>query len=285
MHNVFMPTRQTERCAFAVTIFDLILLVMEKEYTKHLPAAALAVFKDKLKQLESDFDLYLHISQHTQSDFMNALAVQDKKHIVTPLAAKNTYQPYPFPKTPSANEYVFYAGGFDPRKNMDRALEAFAILQSRYANNPAIRSTDLLIACHMDEASEIRMLNRARQLRLDGKVRLTGFVDDDALVRLYQQARCLLFPSLYEGFGLPLLEGLACGLPVAAANTSSLPEVAGEFANYFDPYDVNGMAQSLYQALQAPVDYPSKLMRYEYAKDFSWQKTAQKTLEAFALFE
>jgi glycosyltransferase involved in cell wall biosynthesis len=285
MHNVFMPTRQTERCAFAVTIFDLILLVMEKEYTKHLPAAALAVFKDKLKQLESDFDLYLHISQHTQSDFMNALAVQDKKHIVTPLAAKNTYQPYPFPKTPSANEYVFYAGGFDPRKNMDRALEAFAILQSRYANNPAIRSTDLLIACHMDEASEIRMLNRARQLRLDGKVRLTGFVDDDALVRLYQQARCLFFPSLYEGFGLPLLEGLACGLPVAAANTSSLPEVAGEFANYFDPYDVNGIAQSLYQALQAPVDYPSKLMRYEYAKDFSWQKTAQKTLEAFALFE
>jgi glycosyltransferase involved in cell wall biosynthesis len=137
----------------------------------------------------------------------------------------------------------------------------------------------------MDEASEIRMLNRARQLRLDGKVRLTGFVDDDALVRLYQQARCLFFPSLYEGFGLPLLEGLACGLPVAAANTSSLPEVAGEFANYFDPYDVNGIAQSLYQALQAPVDYPSKLMRYEYAKDFSWQKTAQKTLEAFALFE
>jgi glycosyltransferase involved in cell wall biosynthesis len=285
MHNVFMPTRQTERCAFAATIFDLILLVMEKEYAKHLPAAALTAFKDKLNQLESEFDLYLHISRHTQSDFMSALAVQDKKHIVTPLAAKNAYQPYPFPKTPSANEYVFYAGGFDPRKNMDRALEAFAILQSRHANNPAIRSTDLLIACHMDEASEIRMLNRARQLRLDGKVRLTGFVDDDALVRLYQQARCLFFPSLYEGFGLPLLEGLACGLPVAAANTSSLPEVAGEFANYFDPYDVNEMAQSLYQALQAPVDYLSKLMRYEYAKDFSWQKTAQKTLEAFALFE
>lgn len=285
MHNVFLPTRQTERCAFAATIFDLILLVMEKEYAKHLPAAALTAFKDKLNQLESEFDLYLHISRHTQSDFMSALAVQDKKHIVTPLAAKNAYQPYPFPKTPSANEYVFYAGGFDPRKNMDRALEAFAILQSRHANNPAIRSTDLLIACHMDEASEIRMLNRARQLRLDGKVRLTGFVDDDALVRLYQQARCLFFPSLYEGFGLPLLEGLACGLPVAAANTSSLPEVAGEFANYFDPYDVNEMAQSLYQALQAPVDYLSKLMRYEYAKDFSWQKTAQKTLEAFALFE
>lgn len=285
MHNVCVPTRQTERCAFAVTIFDLILLVMEKEYAKHLPAAAAMVFKDKLKQLERDFDLFLHISQHTQSDFMNALAVQDKKHVVTPLAAGNRYQPYPFPKTPSANEYIFYAGGFDPRKNMDRAVEAFAILQSRHADNPAIRSTYLLIACQMDEPSKNRVLNRARQLGLDGKVRLTGFVDDDALVRLYQQARCLFFPSLYEGFGLPLLEGLSCGVPVAAANTSSLPEVAGEFAIYFDPYDVNDMAQSLYQALQAPVDYPSKLRRYEYAKDFTWQKTAQKTLEAFALLD
>lgn len=285
MHNVFVPTRQAKLRAFAVTIFDLIVLVMEKEYAKHLPAASLTVFKSKLKQIANDFDLFLHISQHTQSDFMQALQVGDKQHVVTPLAAAGTFRPYPFPKLISENQYIFYPGGFDPRKNMDRALEAFAVLQSAHDHDPEIRATRLLIACDLDESVKARMLNRARRLGIDGKVRLVGFVDDAALVRLYQKARCLFFPSLYEGFGLPLLEGLACGIPLAASNTSSLPEVAGEFATYFDPYNVEAMAQGLYQALQAPMDYQSRLGRYEYSKGFSWRKTGQKTLQAFALCE
>jgi glycosyltransferase involved in cell wall biosynthesis len=102
------------------------------------------------------------------------------------------------------------------------------------------------------------------------------------LLGLYQRARCLFFPSLYEGFGLPLLEGLACGLPVASSNTSSLPEVGGELAIYFDPYNINDMADGLYRALQAPMDYQSRLKRYEYSKSFSWQRTALATLQAFA---
>jgi glycosyltransferase involved in cell wall biosynthesis len=285
MHNVFVPTRQTDRCTFAVTIFDLIPLVMEKEYAKHLPSAGFADFKRKLKQIESDFDLYLHISQHTQSDFMRALAVGDKKHIVTPLAAGRTYRPYPFPKMLPVNPYVFYPGGFDPRKNMDRAIEAFAVLQTTYAHDPEIRATALVIVCTIDETSKARMLNRAERLGLHEKIRLMGFVDDLTLVRLYQEARCLFFPSLYEGFGLPLLEGLACGLPVAAANTSSMPEVAGPFAVYFDPCDINDMAQGLYQTLKAPMDYQAKHRRYDYSKEFSWRKTALKTLEAFGCFE
>jgi glycosyltransferase involved in cell wall biosynthesis len=124
-------------------------------------------------------------------------------------------------------------------------------------------------------------MNSAKDLGIAEKVRLPGFVDDNSLVQLYQKARCLFFPSLYEGFGLPLLEGLACGLPLAAASTSSLPEVAGDFAFYFDPYDIDGMAQALYQALRAPIDPETKRARYEYSKNFSWQKTARATLDAF----
>ena len=110
---------------------------------------------------------------------------------------------------------------------------------------------------------------------------LTGFIDDEALVALYQKARCLFFPSLYEGFGLPVLEGLACGLPVACSNTSSLPEVGGKQAFYFDPYDIDGMADSLYQAMAAPIDYESRQRRYEYSRGFSWQETARGTLNGF----
>ena len=272
MHNVFIPSRQTTDCTFAVTIFDLIPLIMEKEYAKHLSSSAREAYRRKLKQMETDFDLFLHISEHTRSDFVSALAVKDKKHVVTPLAAGSSFKPYPFPRQPSGNDYVFYPGGFDPRKNMNRALKAFAKLQSR--------TTDFLIACTLDDASKRLMMNSARDLGIADRVRLTGFVDDDSLVKLYQNARCLFFPSLYEGFGLPILEGLACGLPVAAANTSSLPEVAADFAFYFDPYDIDGMAQALDQALRSPIDQEAKRARYEYSKNFSWQKTALATLNA-----
>ncbi|HEY3024872.1 MAG TPA: glycosyltransferase [Pyrinomonadaceae bacterium] len=282
MDNVFLPTRQTNTCQFAVTIFDLIISVMEQEYAKHWPPATIATHKNKLKQLERDYDLYLHISQHTQSDFMNALEVKDKKHIVTPLAANSSFRPYPFPDVPTPNDYVLYIGGFDPRKNMDRAIEAFANLQTRHGADQRVGATELCIVCSFDNGAEGRLLDHARQLGLKGKVRLAGFMDDAALLGAYQKARCLFFPSLYEGFGLPILEGLACGLPVAASNSSSLPEVGGKLANYFDPYNVDEMADGLYAALRAPMDYESRLERYEYSKRFSWQRTALATLQAFA---
>lgn len=281
MHNVFIPSRQGTGCKFAVTIFDLIPLIMEKEYAKHLSASAMEVFRRKLRQMETDFDLFLHISEHTCSDFVSALAVKDKKNVVTPLAAGSAFKPYPFPRPPAGSDYVFYPGGFDPRKNMNRALQAFAKLQSTYGADPTIRATDFLIVCTLDDAARRIMMNNAKDLGIAERVRLPGYVDDSSLVQLYQKARCLFFPSLYEGFGLPILEGLACGLPVATANTSSLPEVAGDFAFYFDPYDIDGMARALYQALRAPIDQEAKHARYEYSKNFSWQKTALTTLAAF----
>lgn len=282
MDNVFLPERQTNDCRFAVTVFDLIISVMAKEYGRHLPAAAMARYRGKLKRLEIDYDLFLHISRHTQSDFTRTLQVKDKKHVVTQLAANSCFRPYPFPVVPATDDYVIYPGGFDPRKNMDRALEAFANLHRRYGEDERIRATQLCIVCSLDNAAKSRMLRRAERLGLSGKVRLTGFIDDAALVALYQRARCVFFPSLYEGFGLPLLEGLACGLPVASSNTSSLPEVGGELAIYFDPYNIDEMADSLYRALQAPMDYQSRVERYEYSKKFSWQETARATLKALA---
>jgi glycosyltransferase involved in cell wall biosynthesis len=282
MDNVVLPVREAGACRFAVTIFDLIVSVMSKEYAKHLSSSAIAAYKKKLNLLERDYDLFLHISRHTQSDFRSRLQVEDKQHVVTPLAADSSFRPYPFPTISAGNDYVVYTGGFDPRKNMDRALEAFARLQQRYSADQRIRGMQLVVVCGLDNSAKTRMLRRAERLGLSGKVMLTGFVDDAALLELYQKARCLFFPSLYEGFGLPLLEGLACGLPVAASNTSSLPEVGGELANYFDPYDVDAMADTLYQALQSPMDYDSRQRRYHYSQKFSWQETARATLKAFA---
>jgi glycosyltransferase involved in cell wall biosynthesis/SAM-dependent methyltransferase len=282
MDNVVLPTRGTRNCEYAVTIFDLIVSVMEKEYSKHWPASSIVSYKNKLKRLEKDFDLYLHISRHTESDFLRTLEVRDKRHVVTPLAVDTSFHPPAFPCLSSAVDYVIYPGGFDPRKNMERAIEAFANLHTRYGGDKRIGSTQLCIVCNCDKTAETRLLNHAEKLGLSGKIWLTGFIDDLRLVDLYQKARCVFFPSLYEGFGLPVLEGLACGLPVAASNTSSLPDVGGDLAIYFDPCNIDEMADRLYQALQAPMDWESKFRRYQYSRGFSWKKTAVAILDAFA---
>jgi len=280
MDNVVLPTRQTNSCEFAVTIFDLIIAVMEKDYAKHWPAGTIASYKNKLKRLAEDFDLFLHISYHTKSDFLNTLPVANKRHVVTHLAVDASFQPPLFPITPTTKDYVIYPGGFDPRKNMERAVEGFARLHEKYGAGDGIGVTQLCIVCSADKAGEEQLLNYARKLGVGDKVWLTGFIDERRLVETYQKARCLFFPSLYEGFGLPVLEGLACGLPVAASNTSSIPEVGREFAVYFDPTNVDQMADALHQALQSPCDSEAKAKKYEYSKEFTWKRTALATLAA-----
>jgi glycosyltransferase involved in cell wall biosynthesis/SAM-dependent methyltransferase len=280
MDNVVLPTRQSSSCDYAVTIFDLIIAVMETEYAKHWPAASIVSYKNKLNRLARDFDLFLHISHHTKSDFLNELPVAEKRHVVTHLAVDTSFRPAPFPITPGAADYVIYPGGFDPRKNMDRAVEGFARLHAKYGTQKRIRSTQLCIVCSADKAGETHLLNLAKKLGVGGKVWLTGFIEERVLIETYQKARCLFFPSLYEGFGLPVLEGLACGLPVAASNSSSIPEVGTDLAVYFDPYNIDEMADALHESLQAPLDPESKQQRYEYSKTFTWKKTALATLDA-----
>ena len=281
MLNVLLPAKKTAGCTFVATIFDLIPAVMEMHFRKHWPARMMSLYKEKLKVLEKDYDLFLHISAQTQSDFLRLVGAREKRHAVTPLAADEAFRPYPFPAVPGERDYVLYPGGFDPRKNMDRALEAFAAMKKKYSTDRRIAETALVIVCHKDAASEDELRKRARKLGIDDQLRLTGFVSDFELVWLYQKARCLFFPSLYEGFGLPVLEGLACGLPIAASNNSSIPEVAGDFAAYFDPLDVESMAEALFAALNAPVDTASRRRRHEHASQFSWQRTALATLQVF----
>lgn len=281
MDSVFLPARKVKDCRYAVTIFDLIPLVMEDHFKKAWPRSVFARYRKKLARLETDYDLFLHISQHTYADFTARLAVNQKTHAVTPLAVADYFRPYPFPKIAEAGDYVLYPGGFDPRKNMIGALEAFAELHKHHGNDPAVSGTRLRLVCHADEPSEKDLRKRARRLGIDDKLELTGFVTEADLVGLYQKARCLFFPSLYEGFGLPVLEGLACGLPIAASNTSSIPEVAGDLALYFDPHDVGEMADVLYQTLRQPTDLAARNYRHERARQFSWTKTAVTTLEAW----
>jgi len=194
-----------------VTIFDLIPLVMEDHFKKAWPPKVFARYRKKLARLETDYDLFLHISQHTCADFTARLAVHQKSHVVTPLAVADCFRPYPFPKIAEAEDYVLYPGGFDPRKNMIGALEAFAELHKQHGNDTAVSGTRLRIVCYADETSEKDLRKRARRLGIDDKLDLTGFVTDAELVGLYQKARCLFFPSLYEASGFRCLKASPVG--------------------------------------------------------------------------
>ena len=281
MTNVMLARRESARATFAATIFDLIPLTMKDRYEREWPRDILKNYEARLTILKRDYDLLLHISACTRDDFHRLVQKNGKRHVVTHLAAADRFRPYPFPQFAGTKNYILFPGGFDPRKNMDHAVEAFARLAQRFPDDATVQSIDLVIACHYNYASRARLEKHARKLEVAERIHLTGYLSDDEIVKLYQNARCLFFPSLYEGFGLPVLEGLACGLPIATSNVSSIPEIAGDFAYYFDPSDIDDMASVLYRALHAPRDLKSRIERSEYAQKFSWTKTALTTIEAW----
>ncbi len=168
--------------------------------------------------------------------------------------------------------YILGLGAIDPRKNTARLIEAFAQLKNR---------TQKLVVTGLDPAAQAHFGKLAQQygLNLGNDVILLGFVSERELAALYAGATLLLYPSLYEGFGLPVLEAMACGTPVIASNTSSIPEIAGEAALFIDPTDITAMSN----AMQRLIDEPS--LRQQLiesgrvrASQFNWQFSAKLML-------
>ena len=174
------------------------------------------------------------------------------------------------------NAYFFYIGNTRPRKNLDRLLLAFKeFLQQTN------ESYQLVVAGKIDT----RFLNLKTMIEetgLGGKVILTDFVTQEEKVLLYKGAMALVFPSLYEGFGLPVLEAQSLGIPVLTSNTSSLPEIAGEGAIYVDPYSIEDIAKGM-KRLTVDKELRTKLIQagFENVKRFSWAKAAWQLQEIF----
>ena len=171
-----------------------------------------------------------------------------------------------------AGDYILFVGTIQPRKNLVRLMEAFSLLKRQAAD------LQLVIAGKKGWLYEA-IFRRVRELGLEGRVVFTGYVAEEDLPALFSGARLFVFPSLYEGFGLPVLEAMACGTPVVCSNASSLPEVAGDAALLFDPLDVEGMAAAMERILS------DKRLRAELierglkrARGFSWEKCARQTL-------
>jgi len=277
MINVFLPEKKSE-IKFAATIFDLIPLVMRKEFLDKWPENISKIYLSKLNTIKKDYDLLLHISENTKNDFIKNFKTTNINHEVTHLAVEDSYKPDPFPIIVSPEKYILFTGGFDPRKNMFRAIEAFSIFNLKL---PKVDRFKLHIVCQLDQISTDLLKEHAKKFNCLDDLVLTGFISENDLITEYKKASAFFFPSLYEGFGLPILEALACGIPLACSDNSSIPEVGGKYAKYFNPYDVEDMAAKLLVVSKESHDLKKRNERYEYSKNFDWNKTAELTFGAF----
>ena len=172
--------------------------------------------------------------------------------------------------------FLLYVSGYDRRKNLTGAMAAFAALPA------AVRQAYLLvIVCELTEPQRGLLERAARRLGIGRSVRLTGFVDDAVLDTLYRRCRMTLFPSYYEGLGLPLLEALARGAPVVASNRSAIPEFAGPGARLADPGSPRATAEAIEAALSEPYDQDASRRR-AFAASFTWSATAGRAVAAIA---
>jgi len=184
------------------------------------------------------------------------------------------------PKTPRAqfgSKRILTVGDISPRKNQLRLIQAFELV---HRNNPS-SGVELMIVGHLrkDIPGFESTLRDMRRRNTGIKITLAGYLSDSEILSLYEEADVFVYPSLYEGFGLPVLEAMACGCPVIASNVSSLPEVVGEAGMLVDPYDVDALAQAISTVLQDDgLKREMSRKGIAQAQKFSWEKAGAELL-------
>ena len=178
--------------------------------------------------------------------------------------------------------FLLYAGNIRTQKNIPRLVEAFAVLRGDLENHPIYKDLRLIIIG--DEIFQYPSVRRAViQTRVEQVVRFLGFVPFDTLRIFYESAAAFVFPSLYEGFGLPPLEAMACGTPVVTSSVSSLPEVVGEAAMTVNPENVFDIARGVREVLLDENLRTRMIAKgYEQVQRFSWERTAREVLQTYA---
>lgn len=174
-------------------------------------------------------------------------------------------------------EYLLTVGIFEHRKNYKRLVKVFSEISKEF---PALQ----LVMVGPKSKDFVNIKNLVSRYKIKSKVTFPGYIEDEEVVSLYQNAKLLIFPSLYEGFGIPPLEAMASGTPVISSNNSSIPEVVGDAALQFDPFDENDMKKTISYALNNPQvldNLKKKGIKRAGLEKFSWPKVAQEILQVF----
>ena len=274
-----IPTFFRFNTSHIVTVLDLIAILFPKDcwFGKS------TLYKLFLPRTLKNADKIIAISQNTKDDLIKHFNIPEEKIRVIYLAANKSYKLLPKEEINKIKikynlnySFILYVGTLEPRKNIVRLIEAFYKARNENSINHK------LVFTGRKGWKYENIFNKIKELNLEKDIIFTGYVSDEDLPALYNTADLFVYPSIYEGFGLPPLEAMACGTPVITSNVSSLPEVVGNAGIMVNPYNVNELADKITEVLTNE-ELKKELSQkgLERAKLFSWEKCAKETMEVF----
>lgn len=262
-----------------VTIHDIISL----KFPKNLPLASRLFYSKWMPFSYRRADLIIVDSEHTKRDIVEYLKIPAEKIRVMYWAVSHDFQPILDlkkieqikQKYKTSEKYFIHVGTLEPRKNLNFLVRAYAD-----AVKKGIKENLVIIGkkgWYYDD-----LFNLVKELKLSDRVVFTGYADDKDIPALYSGSTALTFPSLYEGFGFPPLEAMACGTPVISSNTSSLPEVVGDAGILLPPSGEKEWTDAMMKlSLDGKLSEELKRKGLVQASKFSWEETAKKTIEVY----
>ena len=279
MLNVALPLELTG-VRKVCTVHDLIPLMMNETYRETWPRNWQADYDMRVRSLPSWADHLAFNSEASRADYVSIDGrVESRSSVIHFGVDHSTFWSLAAPRRISSPPYVLVVGGADPRKNIARAIVAFADARSQ---SPRLEDLRLKIVAGGSDQDRRRLSDIAKTNGVADKVRLFGYVDDSTLANLYRRAAAFFFPSLYEGFGFPVLEAMACGVPVVISDRAALRECAGEWGTFCDPTSVPSMSESLVKVLlDKNWQSRDKAGAVNRARTFDWSQSAARYVEMF----
>lgn len=277
IHSPFYVPPHPRKIRTILTIHDLTSILFPQFHTKYVRRLGVEIRRSCRR-----IDKVIAVSENTKGDVVNLFGIPEEKVVVTHEAADEIFKPlkdaakiasikakYKIP-----NEFVLFVGTLEPRKNIIALIKAFSLMKDKIEHK--------LVVVGKKGWLYTEIFEQVAKLGVEDRVVFTGYVPDEDLVWIYNACDVFVYPSVYEGFGLPVIEAMACGAPVITSNTSSLPEVAGNAAILVNPQNIDEISTNIMKVLED--DNLKKQLSQkgiEQAKKFSWKKTAEKTLAAY----
>lgn len=277
------PRHRRGKIACVINIHDLIPMIFPKATPRALKTRFFPLYRWLMKEVTARSNLIITGSKSSLNDIINLLHCRPERIVTIPDGvavrfhpAKTDILPSQDPRLLRRNKIILWVGRQDPYKNLAGLIEAFALLRKNYQGEVKLRLVG------PGDSRYPEPLKRINKLGIMEAVKWTGHISEAELLSEYQNANMLVMPSLYEGFGLPALEAMACGTPVICSNRGSLPEVCGQAALQIDPEDISGICDAMHRVLTDARLAGSLAARGpQQAAKFKWQATAKKTILAY----
>jgi glycosyltransferase involved in cell wall biosynthesis len=282
VHAVSLGYKVATRKPYVVTIHDIGPLTHPQYFTNR----AAWIMSGSLRQAIRQADAFICVSQASADDLQYyskkkyGAALDDRIHVVPEGVDDHFFDDQEKPLDRELQEwlpsypYILAVGKISPRKNLSRVLNALALVKDKIPHH--------LIAVGGDGWEYESVKERVRQLKLSNRVHFPGYVSDSVLKQLYRSADVFVYPSLFEGFGLTILEAMASGCPVITSNLSSLPEVAGEAGILINPFSPDEIADALLRLCSSPeIRQEKRNQGINHAKSFSWKSCASSVLDIY----